>query len=338
VLEYDVARCLALLAVLTLHVTGIAHLRAPQLEWPWLLNRGLIDYAAPMLLVVAGALSWTPARLTGARSYGRYLLARGWRVLPAYLLFSAAFWLYSIWLGGALKTAAAYLELLVTGLTFYHLWFVPTVIVVYLVAPAGAAAVKRHPLLALALVYAVSFVVIKVVDVPHFALLDSRMQRFILTTSRYLPYAAWGAVYAWSEPVRRFMRRWWPVIVAGGVALGFWLARVSLDSTVAVSLKTMRAGVVCLAVLGMCATASAAWPRIARTAHGAAPLTYVIYLVHALFLAIIDHVLTTTGSEALIGRTWLVLAVYVAILLPSAGVAWVWVLGEKQLAAKRSAW
>jgi surface polysaccharide O-acyltransferase-like enzyme len=334
VLEYDVARCLALL---TLHVTGIAHLRAPQLGWPWVLNRALIDYAAPMLLVVAGALSWTPARLRGARSYGRYLLARGWRVLPAYLVFSAVFWAYSLWLGGALKTAWAYLELLVTGLTFYHLWFVPTVIVVYLVAPLGAAVVKRHPLLVLVLVYAVSFAVVKALDVSHLSWLDSRMQRSILTTFRYLPYAAWGAVYAWSGTVRRNMRRWWPGIVAGGVALGYGLSRLQLDSTVMVSLKTMRAGMVCLAVLGMCAAISEAWPKVAAAARAAAPLTYVIYLVHALFLALIDHLLTTTASEAFIGQTWFVLAVYLAILLPSAAVAWVWVLGEKALSAKRSA-
>lgn len=334
--EYDVARCLAILAVLALHVTAIAHLRAPQLGWPWLVNRGLIDYAAPMLLVVAGALSWTPARLTGPPSYGRYLLARAMRVVPAYVVFSAVFWLYSIWLGSAPKPVSVYLELLLTGLSFYHLWFVPTVMLVYVVAPLGAAAVERHPLLLLALVYAVSFAVIKVVDVPHFAWLDSRMQRFVLTTFRYLPYASWGAVYAWSEPVRRIARRWWPAVVTAGVALGWWLARVPLDSTVAVSLKTMRAGIVCLALLGLFAAAAELWPKVARAAGDLAPLTYVIYLVHALFLAIIDHALTTTGSEALIGRTWFVLAVYVAVLLPSAGVAWVWTTGEKRLSTRRA--
>jgi fucose 4-O-acetylase-like acetyltransferase len=334
VASFDIARVVAILAVIVLHVTATAYTRAPSVLWPWVLNRSLIDYAAPMLLVVAGALSWSPKRLRSGE-YGRYMAARAVRVLVPYVAWAVIYLWYRSLLGAAHRDVLGYLELILTGLAWYHLWFVPAVMAVYVVAPVGAALARRHPVLALAAAYALSFAVILLLDAPEPLLVSHQVQRSILTTARYFPYAAWGALYAWSPGLRDGLRRFWPVALGVGVAAGYVMS-VPIGSPIMTAwVRTVPIGLVELGLLGAFAVLASAWPRLAAGAAAFAPLVFVLYLSHAAPLRFIDDAVAARSPQ-LFGQAWFVCLLFAVVTAVGALTALVWVRAERRVTGRRA--
>ena len=333
--EFDLARVLAIAAVIALHVTAIAHRYAPELAWAWALNRALISYAAPVLLIVAGALSWNEKRLGGRDGFGGYLAARARRVLVPYLIWAAGYLALNAALGvTAAATPLGYLELVVTGLAYYHLWFVPAVLLVYVAAPLGARLAKRHPLLPLVAAYALAYVVIRLVDLPDVSWLSYRSERAIVTSARYFPYAAWGALYAWSPLVRAWSRRMWPLVAAAAIAGAVALA--GADGAIAAGLRTVGVGALGLSVLGACAVLGSRWPASDRGAARLAPLVYVVYLAHPMVLALGVLALDRAGRTGVLGRSWAVVALYAGAVALGGAIAWLWDRVGRAIARPRS--
>jgi surface polysaccharide O-acyltransferase-like enzyme len=331
---FDIARVAAIAAVIALHVTATAYTRAPSVLWPWVLNRALIDYAAPMLLVIAGALSWSPKRLRQG-DYGRYMAARAFRVLLPYVTWAVFYLWYKSLLGAAHRDVFGYAELVFTGLAWYHLWFVPAVMAVYVVAPAGAALARRHPVLVIAAAYAVSFVIILVVDVPEPLLISPEVQRSILTTARYFPYAAWGALYAWSPRLRVGLRRLWPVAIGVGVAAGYVMTVPFGSAVMTAWVRTLPIGLVEVGLLGAFTALASAWPRLSEGAAALAPLVFVLYLSHAAPLRLIDDVVAARAPQ-LFGQAWFVGVLFAVVVATGSLTALAWVRAERMSAARRT--
>lgn len=321
VAAFDIARVLAIASVLALHVTAFTHTNAPQLAWAWVLNRSLIGYAAPVLLAVAGALSWTPSRLREG-DFVPYLLARSKRVLVPYGIWAVGYLMFLAATGQPpASSLGGYALLFVTGLAYYHLWFVPAVMLVYVLAPAGARAAAKHPAFVLLVGYGVAIAVVAMLRLPH-PWLNWRVERALFTTFRYLPYAAWGALFATWPALRAGLRRWWPLAAAVAVAIALMLAPTEGD--LALWGKTTGAGLMILAVLGACSVLGERWRAADRAAEGLSPLTYVIYLSHAMLLAAMVSAIAAQGRLALFGETWFVVALYAATAVSSGAVAWAW--------------
>lgn len=128
--ELDYVRVLAMLGVVTIHVTGAfvyqdsAHTLA-GMNLAFLLNQ-VVRFAVPMFMVLSG-LSLGFAE---KKSCGQFWKARFVKILPPYLLWSLLYWFFyhrfSGWegLGSALLwgTASAHLYFIVITLQFYLLY------------------------------------------------------------------------------------------------------------------------------------------------------------------------------------------------------------------------
>lgn len=133
----DIARVVAVLGVVLIHVIAGDVSEGNLGPW-WTAVNMLASAAVPVFLMMAGALSLSPA----AHRHGIrvFLHRRAVRIIPALLLWSA-FYIVVIqgWAMGERVDAATVIDALVTGDTFTHLYFLWAIAGLYLLTPVIAA-------------------------------------------------------------------------------------------------------------------------------------------------------------------------------------------------------
>ncbi len=292
VVEFDYLRIAAAAAVVFIHaaataVTGLGRTS----HWnPLLLLRAYSSVAVPAFIFITGALVWTRRPFDGPREYGRFMSRRLRAVLPAYVTFSAIYWLikysgYAWFPRGTGKTAGigGFLRQLITGGAWVHLYFVPLIVLVYVLTPVGAWAIKRSP--SVTFVASVGLSILWSATAHSFAGVPgiAVVGRFFA----YLPFVVGGAWYAvrmerLGGASKISLRAWLPLLIAG-------LALETLITTRMLGIPTGSLAVVLgiawgMAVIlgaagGFAHLAVSATPTI-RYAAALAPLTYVVYLAH----------------------------------------------------------
>lgn len=134
----DNARITAILAVVILHAAVSAVVDTP-LGSPYWWAGNLIDafsrWCVPVFVMISGALLLAPAKAEPAMLFYRKRMTR----ILAPLLFWSAFYLGWIYLKGAMKGSPpapqALLQRLAAGEPYYHLWFLFMLVPLYLVTP-----------------------------------------------------------------------------------------------------------------------------------------------------------------------------------------------------------
>ncbi len=310
IVEFDYMRIVAAVVVVFLHASAAAAANLPRDDvWNLLyLSRAWARFSVPAFVFITGALVWSRVPAPGIRAYGRFLGRRLRAVLPAYLAWSAIYWL--IRYGGYAPPEAAapshglagFVSALLNGTAWIHLYFVPLVVLVYVVTPVAARVIRISP--ALALVITVSATSIWMRS-PQLAVgVPETLNRLLA----YSPFAVCGAWYAIRRARTDVTGPWriraWPAWLAAGIALqtlylthviGPWRAAVLYPVRVAWTVA------ITVGVAGACASLARRATSTRRAAHTLSPLTYQVYLAHPAMLAVAYWLLVATGAASLWG-------------------------------------
>jgi surface polysaccharide O-acyltransferase-like enzyme len=153
IVAYDMLRVFAALTVVSIHVyapymktNGPFEPASPFSLFSWGLH-----YAVPMFTFLAGVLSWGVVWSGGRGAYSNFLRRRLLIVGVPYLVWCAIFYFLRPFAdqgqipGNVFAMAWQFIELVISGKMWYHLYFVPMILVLYLLTPIASRAVRKSP-------------------------------------------------------------------------------------------------------------------------------------------------------------------------------------------------
>jgi surface polysaccharide O-acyltransferase-like enzyme len=319
----DWLRAMAAFAVVVIHVTAPLYAQIATLhrtDW-WIANVAncAVRFAVPLFVMLAGALLLGRDE-DAAAFYGK----RATRLLPAFIFWSVFYLLFAWATGGdGLDMRERFANaVLVTGATYYHLWYLPMFFGLMLVHPfLNAWLIGRRPDRAdLVAFFAV---------VAFFAALHQAAELIEAIKGLRLEWAgafAWFvSCYAAGYVLETRLNRRLPnlllvgvflAVVAAGALGNFALVMatgllqrqfVLPDSGVAV--LAMTAAVFCLFRQN-----AASLPH-SRFVAAAADASFGIYLIHPVFLYVLDHALPLPQRTA----AWYIPLAAIGVFLASLG-------------------
>ena len=253
-----------------------------------------LRWAVPSFALLTGALVWGRPWRGGRGAYRDFLMRRATVVAVPYVLWVTLYYLLrpSIegrpWPQGGLGPVGAdFLGRMLEGTAWFHLYFVPVVLALYILTPLASRVAHLTPegLVVGLAAFATAWVAFRwgqpwLVG-PWKTLLDNVI--------RYAPFAALGALLAIRQAIARRVLRWtWPPLLAGGL-YGLWRVGANramywggFDRSLLGLLVTMAA---VLGVLGLCWLVSGRWALADRAVGSLYPVSFGVYLVHPLVIA-----------------------------------------------------
>lgn len=299
---YDLLRVWAMLAVVSIHVLMVYRVAGAPTSTVSVVDR-LLHFAVPVFFFVSGALVWGGYTRRSRTDYGRFLRRRATTVAAPYLAWSALY----LTIAGARGNWAYWIShtplLLLTGRTWYHLYFVPVLLLFYLITPLAAPAVRRWPELSVLAAYVVGLTFLAPATALAGRLGGPMLVTFTTASMVHVGNMALGAWFARRrERVVPHLRTVWPALVALGTALLVG----NMIGSLAMIAGPMLAGLVApvgmaMLVLGLAGLAfrlrlsPTAASRVAQLAE----LSFGVYLVHPALILV-----WRTGIVALGGSSW----------------------------------
>jgi surface polysaccharide O-acyltransferase-like enzyme len=304
--EYDFLRLIAIVAVVVIHVTANALLAWPPADRGVLLPfvNDAVRFAVPSFLFVTGALVWSRPFARGYEAY-RTFLRRRFRLIVVPYLFWSAVYLVVKYAQPTAKTPRGFgpvtsdiVTSVVTGRASFHLYFVPTIVMMYMAAPFASRVMRSHPLVGTA----GAFVCALWGPVAAAALLADWVtfrQLFMMFVTS-LPYVAVGAWFGMRRKLVTPVLAWtWPVLLTLSAALAWSLVHgsMALRSAAPQFLGISRRLIGVLGFIGLGAVVIRLRPGWARALEKWGLATYGVYLMHPLVLAGIDSAILATGRQ-----------------------------------------
>lgn len=325
--SYDVLRMAATLAVVFIHGSSMVVSRyTHDPRWVWDANRTLVLYAVPSFLLISGALVWGRPWVPGPGGLREFARRRFGVIALPYVVFSILYGWYAARIGAPRAVdSLGYVEAFLTGSMWYHLYFVPIVLFVYLLTPLAARIGSRFAWLPLALAVAVQTAVSAAFATSEVSLTE-RMDKIVIQGAELVPFAALGALLVWWEPGGRFARRWWPAfLVAGVLPMGFRPGVAVVGTLVHELLTSALIGLAVVGLLGAAGALGDAVPALARVCERRSRETYVVYLVHPLLFIVLDRQLSFRGVHDALDSPVVLVAAMVGVGAVSFALAGIWV-------------
>lgn len=209
VLAYDILRVFAAATVVSIHVFAAYIATAGPLALLDPVNvfdQGL-HYAVPLFTFLSGALSWGAVWGGGSGRYLRFLQKRWMAVGLPYVAWAALFYFLRPFFGyppladGVLGKVREFLMLTISGTGWYHLYFMPMILVLYLLTPLASRAVHKAPELFLGgflffVLYITPLVMARYHGMAIHRTLDPWIGALVGNLITYSPFMALGAWYS----------------------------------------------------------------------------------------------------------------------------------------------
>lgn len=321
ILAYDALRVFAILSVVGIHTLMPYRIYVPD-HTPIRVFDDLLHYAVPLFVFISGVFAWGRPLAEKPGAFSDFLVRRGRVILVPFAAWSLVYFALLVWQEGwpGLGRSVA---LLLTGHTWYHLYFVPMLLVFYLLTPLASRLSKVSPELLLAVCY-----LFRILLGPASATLmrgwfgDLGWQ--VMThVATHLPHMALGAWFAMRyESTPRAIRRAWPLMLVVGTAI-LTAASLGLHTDLPLVVRRLVYPLgMAATVLGMAYGALEAEPwfeanvRARRAVLAAAPLAFNVYFVHPLLLLAYFMAVPATAN-ALWARPWFAVTVYVTVVAGS---------------------
>lgn len=325
VVAYDYLRVFAMLAVVAIHILRIYRPLVDPESLVGVLD-DMLHFAVPVFFFTAGALVWARPWRSGEGAWGAFMRRRVPTLLAPYLAWTAFYLGLTAAMRGLGTLTPAYLgSALLTGTSWYHLYYVPVLFVFYLVAPLVEPLAQRSPEALLAGALLIRIVLMPLLGTPD-SYVAQRAVGFAVHVVNHLPDMALGTWFALRfHYVTRVLRWIWPLLIAGASA---WISGREAGllpdlSGLARSLSyalPMVAMVLGLAGSGFFLARHAAWMR--HGVYALAPLAFGVYVVHPVFTKAIEQGVTAAGMQSLWHSPAFGLGAYAAVLAASIATTW----------------
>ena len=291
-LEVPYIRAIAALAVVQLHSVGETvfnfdpNLPFDERWWVGNLYYSALRWATPFFIMLSGSVMLTPGRSEPA---GVFLRKRMSRILPPFALWSVVYLFYqyrgNIW-DNNLPTWREVFNKVVFEDVYYHLWFIPMIIGMYLLTPTFQIFI-RHA---------------KRSDVEYFlvfSFLVTGLQHFIqnLLVVKYIGWMGYIGYYVLGYYLSQYTLRWekWlyalAIVMLPLTAIGTWILtrQAGAYNNLVFVYFSPNVVIVSMALFYfLCKvdwqTFAARFPRINKVLLWLAPLSFGIYFVHVLII------------------------------------------------------
>lgn len=321
ILAYDALRVLAIVTVIAIH-TLMPYRALLGDHAPVRVLDDLLHYAVPLFVFISGVFVWgrpEAASGPGSATLGRRIAA----IAVPYLAWSIVYMGLRIATDGPPGAGRA-VGLLLTGHTWYHLYFIPMLLTFYLLGPLARRILSISPELLLFLAYALRIVAgPSLTGLARSAAGDLGWSyaTHILT---HLPHMALGAWFARRSHVLPRSAAFAAILAAIGTLV---LGAASLDLTGALPAVARRLVFpvgMAATVLGLALGARALEPHLQAWArpieHGGA-LAFGAYFIHPILLLGVTAAVSAWWDDRLWLVSWVPIAVFVAVTSASFGLA-----------------
>lgn len=313
-------RAVAILAVLGIHTLMATRPLLPPTA-PQRLLDGLLHFAVPVFVFVSGALVWGRP----VDRYARFLRRRAAVVVVPYLAWSSAYLAVLAARGDPSAVLASAPRLLLTGETWYHLYFVPMLVVFYLLTPIAWRLARRSPEVLVSIALVVNLwlgpAILSVTYGAGMTSLGNVLTHLVV----HVPEMALGAWFAIRrEGSLRALARSWPLLLATG--LGAQTATLlggvpQLPWFAGRLLTLVAAEAVVLGLAGACFARRGSEPERPRAlGTRIAALSFGAYLVHPLPVEALQRAVAAIGWTPLWPAWWFLAGAYAIIAGASFGV------------------
>lgn len=365
VYAFDALRVIAILAVLLIHalLTGRRFGHTPALS----ALDDAVHFAVPVFVFVSGALLWSRPWHKG--TFHTFVKKRFARIGPSYLLWSSLY-IMLIFVGisglvakplglhitqlgfessGLLHYVSRAFVYLLTGESWYHLYFIPMIFVFYLLTPLASRALRRFKGSAELLVLATLCLKVLVWP-PLSSMLASwgsfTIDAFLAHLFQHLPNMALGGWFAlrFDDALKAYSARWQQgARRAANDPAAQDSAPRSMAALAGLSLRPLKLGLSSFGDIALIALPAFLlepfWVKIRKPLAHASRLSFGVYYIHPLFLLAVQRITmahlthdrwvefwTSTGGVAL---TWLILIIgsYAACLLIDRVQKLRWIIG-----------
>jgi surface polysaccharide O-acyltransferase-like enzyme len=323
IVAYDALRIFAILSVVAIHTLMPYRAILPDTS-PVRVLDDLLHYAVPLFVFISGMFVWSRPLAEEPGSF-RAFMRRRWSLIGVpYLAWSAMYLTLLAVQTEAPLTPVRATGLLLTGHTWYHLYFIPMLLTFYLLTPVATRIGTRSPEMLLLLCYAVRILAGPAIAEGFRSAFGDLGWSFATHVLTHLPHMALGAWFA-ARGSRIPLRPWLAsLLLAGGTAI---LLAASLGYTADLPLYLRRLvypGGMAATVLGLTLTALLLEPQLERMGRpivAVASLAFGIYFVHPLFLLGVDGLLGVRDAERLWMRPGSAFAVFAVIVAASYAVS-----------------
>ncbi len=326
ILAYDALRVFAIVTVVGIH-TLMPYRTALPPDAPVRVFDDLLHYAVPLFVFISGVFAWGRPLAEEPGAYRSFLARRAGVIALPFVAWSAFYFALLVLTEGAPSFGRS-AGLLVTGHTWYHLYFIPMLLVFYLLTPVASRLMRISPELLVAACYLFRIVFGAVFAASLGKVFGSLGWQFATHLATHLPHMALGAWFAVRYDVLPgWFKRLWPVWLALGTAVLIG-ASLGLHAEWPIAARRFVYPLgMALQVLGMALGARAGEPaleeseRARRWVLRAAPLAFGVYFVHPLFLLGVNRVVALAGAKSLWMHAWFPVAVFVGVTIASFATA-----------------
>ncbi len=305
---YDLMRLCAMVAVVAIHVLMVYRYPGAPISAVSLLDT-LLHFAVPVFFFVSGALVWGRYTGTGSAAYGSFLHRRAMTIAAPYLAWSALYLAIAAFRGNWSYWITNAPMLLLTGKSWYHLYFVPVLLLFYLLTPVAAPLIRRWPEWAVAAAFIARLTILQPATELAARVGGPLLVTFTATAVTHLSLMVLGAWFAQRRAVvLPFLSSWWPVLILLG--FGSLTANVfdAFDGLgVRILPRVAVAAGMSLIVLGIAGAAFRARlsPAQAVRAERLSGYSFGVYLIHPAFVLTWTAAVDAAGMSPLWDSVWL---------------------------------
>ena len=320
---YDVLRVVSMVAVVAIHCLMVLRATAGPSSPVVLLNT-LLHFAVPLFFFVSGALVWGRYAGRTLEDYAHFLRRRTVVVIAPYLAWSSMYLLIAAARGYWPYWLTHSPALLLTGRSWYHLYFIPVLVFFYVLTPLIAPLARRYPELLLIAAYAARLFLMDPVTRVASAVGGPLLVTFAVVATTHASHMALGAWFAArKDAVIPTLRRAWPLALSLG---GLTLLAASLGA-IPTFRDPVQAAVVpaamALTVLGLTGAAFGIRmsPATADKTARLGGLALGVYLAHPALLLVWSNAVTAVGGETLLQSPWFSLVSVSVVTAASFGLS-----------------
>lgn len=322
VLAYDALRTFAIVAVVGIHALMPLRTMLPA-HAPARIFDDLLHFAVPLFVFISGALLWARPWPSKPGAYRHFLARRGETILLPYVVWASGYSaLYVLMAADKVAAVRALPALVISGHVWYHLYFVPMLLGMYLVTPLACKIAQRSPELLVLAAYAVRIVLWPWMEPAVSSVAPDLVWSVAHHIAQHVPHMALGAWFALrAAQIPRWAWRAWPAWLAGGFAV---LLAAALDRTAAlpgpVQALVYPVGMA-LVVLGFAFAAFELEPhydRFASLVVEGGVLAFGVYFVHPALLAAVRAVV----PDVVWTSAWTVPVTWAAVAAASFAISW----------------
>lgn len=296
--EVDMARAIATIAVVMIHVTATPLIVNPKgggLSITYLILNITARFAVPIFVVISGlGLTLSDRKSEG---YFHFIYRRLMKIIPAYVVWTVIYTLIYDDNTGALAfnhrpALSVYLNNLRTGNACYHLYFIPMIVLLYLVYPLLRDFLQtRTGLICAAVITTTSMCISKYMDYPSWA--DYPLD--YISPLNWLFFLALGVWFAKPEVREKFKSsslRWISptgFVLTAVVMIAIVRHRILMNVDIDTAIESLGPLIIVYTVFFMIWMFRIDWKEgwIVKTLSWISRHSYTIYLSHAIVLAAI---------------------------------------------------